>query len=108
MWNRSAQRYLTHKKSGVDTRLHSWGGRKRRLSFLVAIAIAALDDATKAMVDALDRSSLRADVKGAGRADCHVPHIGAHFLARGDDGAHQIARLKPLDALVLLGAGPRE
>src|SRR5207302_8002665 len=51
------------KNRGMETRLRSRDGRKCRRSFLVPIAITAMDGRTRAMADALYHPVCRRDIK---------------------------------------------
>ena len=62
-WLAPAETLLNHQKRGMETRLRSRDGRKCRRSFLVPIAIAAMNGRTRAMADALYHPVRRRDIK---------------------------------------------
>src|ERR1051326_7027669 len=99
----------THKKHGTGTHTPLGGGRKYRLlSLLIGITIAPRDEHTKAMMDVGDQALSRGDVEAATSTHGHFAHIGSLLGPARHHSAHEVARLEPLDALVLLGAGPRK
>src|SRR5439155_12124124 len=98
-----------HKKRGTGTHTPLGCGRKcRLLSLLIGIAIATRDKHTKAMMNVGDNALRSGDVEAATSTHGHFAHIGSLLGPARNHGAHEVARLEPLDALVLLGAGTRE
>src|ERR1051326_9108507 len=85
--------------------LPSGGGRKGRLSFRVTISITSLHHGTEAMVNILD---LAANGEGATRSDGNLPLVGSLLRAAGDNGSHDIARLKSIRLTVRFGPRARE
>src|SRR5438105_14465632 len=89
----------------METRLRSRDGRKCRRSFLVAIAITAMDGHTRAMADALYHPMCRRDIKGSTAPYRHFANIGADLLALMNHCTHDITRLIALHSFGLLGLG---
>ena len=89
----------------METHQRSRGGRKRRSSFRVLVAIAALQHVTVPRADPLDRSCWCRDVEGPAAANGHPPYMRACLLASGHNSTHEITRLEPLYALSDFRAG---
>src|SRR5690349_3760202 len=107
-WKRSSA-CGNHKKHGTGTHMPLGCGRKcRLLSLLIGIAIATRDEHTKAMMNIGDHALGRGDVEAATSTHGHFAHVGSLLGPARHHGAHEVARLEPLVALVLLGAGARE
>src|SRR5213078_2333445 len=92
----------------APTRLEAVGGKCRRLALLIGITIAPRDELTKAMMNIGDHALRSGDVEAATSTHSHFAHRGSLPGPARHHGAHEVARLEPLDALVLLGAGTRE
>src|SRR5437660_9212339 len=75
---------------------------------LIGVAIATRDEHTKAMMNIADNALRCGDVEAATSTHGHSAHIGSLLGPAPHHGAYKVARLEPLDALVLLGAGTRE
>ena len=60
------------------------------------------------MMNVGDNALRSGDVEAATSTHGHFAHIGSLLGPARNHGAHEVARLEPLDALVLLGAGTRE
>ena len=82
------------------------GGMAR--SFLITIAITAMDTATKAMTDPLDRFLPGGDIEGTRHTNGDLAYIGSHFGSLCHDGPHDIARLKALDDFGSFGFAARK
>src|SRR6266568_8698889 len=96
---------LLIKNRGMETRLRSHDGKKCRRSFLVAIAITAMDGRTRAIADALHHPVCRRDIKGSTAPHRHFANIGADLLALMNHRTHYITRLIALHPFGLLGPG---
>ena len=79
------------------------GGRKRRLSFRVAVAIVAMNRDAEVMANPLDcLAPADRDIEGASRTHRNSSYIVSRFRTFRDNGFHEIPRLKPAyDALPL-------
>jgi hypothetical protein len=76
-------------------------------SFLMLVAIIAMDRLTKTDGNSLDSGCLRADIKGTACPHQHPPNVAALFLSIGNHRSDHISRLKTLDLFcsLWLGAG---
>src|SRR5712691_11835674 len=94
---------------GAGTHMPLGYGRKRRLlSERIAVSVATCDNGTETMVDVRDGSSRRLDVESAARSHRYPAYIGTLPRSTGNDGAHEVARLKALDPPGLFGFRARE
>ena len=64
-----------------------------------------MHNGTEAMVNILD---LPANGEGATRSDGNLPLVGSLLRSAGDNGSHDIARLKPIRQAVRFGSRARE
>ncbi len=83
--------------------LGGWdGGTCIRHSFLVAIAVVAVNRPAMAMVDALLPALLRSDIERARGTRQHAPDVDSGIFPSGHHGPHQVAGLiPPMDLLAL-------
>src|SRR6266566_7363606 len=97
-------RVIYHKECGVETRLPSGDGRKRRPpSKLITVAVHAINQMTVTMVDALYRPCSCRNIEEASSANCHPSDIRSDFLAVCHHCLDDIASLVALHWLGLFG-----
>ena len=77
-------------------------------SLQVTIAIAAMNQGTEAMADALDPTLFRSDIKGPACPNENPSNVDALFAATGEGSSDDIPRLEALDHSGTFGLGTRE